>query len=153
LGSLSSWYRSGATLCGGVAAGRRAMQQRIGLVTLVVREYDEAIAYYVGTLGFELAEDTPLGAGKRWVVVAPSGGVGCSLLLAQATEERQMRAVGDQTGGRVFLFLYTDDFARDYRAYRERGVSFAEAPRREPYGTVAVFADLYGNRWDLIEPI
>jgi catechol 2,3-dioxygenase-like lactoylglutathione lyase family enzyme len=128
------------------------MQQRIGLVTLVVREYDEAIAYYVGTLGFELAEDTPLGAGKRWVVVAPPGGVGCSLLLAQAMEERQIRAVGDQTGGRVFLFLYTDDFARDYRAYRERGVTFAGTPRREPYGTVAVFADLYGNRWDLIEP-
>jgi catechol 2,3-dioxygenase-like lactoylglutathione lyase family enzyme len=134
-------------------AGRGAIKQRIGLVTLVVRGYDEAIAYYVGTLGFELAEDTPLGAGKRWVVVAPPGDVGCSLLLAQPTEERQIRAIGDQTGGRVFLFLYTDDFACDYRVYRERGVKFAGAPRREPYGTVAVFADLYGNRWDLIEPI
>jgi catechol 2,3-dioxygenase-like lactoylglutathione lyase family enzyme len=128
------------------------MSQRIGLVTLLVREYDEAITYYVGTLGFDLVEDTPLGAGKRWVVVAPPGNVGSRLLLAKAAEERQARAIGDQTGGRVFLFLYTDDFARDYRAYRERGVSFAEAPRSEPYGTVAVFTDLYGNRWDLIEP-
>lgn len=128
------------------------MAQRIGLVTLVVRNYDEAIAYYVGKLGFELVENTPLDAVKRWVVVSPPGGIGCGLLLAQATGESQAKAVGDQTGGRVFLFLYTDDFARDYRVYRERGVSFAEAPRREAYGMVAVFTDLYGNRWDLIEP-
>jgi catechol 2,3-dioxygenase-like lactoylglutathione lyase family enzyme len=127
------------------------MTQRIGLVTVVVRDYDEAIAYYTGTLGFALIEDTVLGLDKRWVVVAPDGTVGTGLLLAKAVGDEQNRAVGHQTGGRVFLFLHTDDFRRDHAAYRQRGVHFVEEPRREPYGTVAVFEDLYGNRWDLIE--
>jgi len=118
----------------------------------VVGDYDEAIDYYVRTLGFALREDTPLGSGKRWVVVEPQGGAGSGLLLAKAANDRQRQAVGQQTGGRVFLFLHTDDFQRDYAAYRERGVTFMEGPRQEAYGTVAVFTDLYGNRWDLIEP-
>ena len=128
------------------------MRQRIGLVTLVVGDYDEAISYFTQTLGFALVQDTPADAGKRWVVVAPRGASGSGLLLAQAANERQRQAVGSQTGGRVFLFLYTDDFQRDYAAFRERGVAFIDEPRLEPYGTVAVFTDLYGNRWDLIEP-
>lgn len=128
------------------------MKQRLGLVTVVVRDYDEALAYYIERLGFTLVEDSPLAGDKRWVVVAPPGGGDCALLLAQAASEAQRKAVGAQTGGRVFLFLYTDNFERDYAAYRERGVVFSELPRREPYGTVAVFTDLYGNRWDLIEP-
>jgi len=128
------------------------VRQRIGLVTLVVREYEEAIAYFTEKLGFALVEDRPLAAGKRWVVVAPRGADGIRLLLAQAADERQRQAIGAQAGGRVFLFLYTDDFQRDHAAFRERGVVFVEAPRVEPYGTVAVFEDLYGNRWDLIEP-
>jgi len=128
------------------------MKQRIGLVTLVVEDYDDAIAYFTETLGFRLAEDTALGAGKRWVVVAPPGATGAGLLLAKAADARQSQTVGAQAGGRVFLFLYTDNFARDHAAFKERGVAFVEAPRREPYGTVAVFMDLYGNRWDLIEP-
>jgi len=127
------------------------MTQRIGLVTVVVRDYDEAITYYTGTLGFSLVEDTPRGPGKRWVVVAPDGTVGTGLLLAKAVGDEQNRAVGHQTGGRVFLFLHTDDFLRDHATYRERGVHFVEEPRHEPYGMVAVFEDLYGNRWDLIE--
>ena len=127
------------------------MTQRIGLVTVVVWDYDEAIAYYTGTLGFELIEDTALGPVKRWVVVAPGGTAGTGLLLAKAVGDQQTRAVGHQAGGRVFLFLHTDDFQRDHEAYRERGVRFIEEPRQEPYGTVAVFEDLYGNRWDLIE--
>jgi catechol 2,3-dioxygenase-like lactoylglutathione lyase family enzyme len=128
------------------------VRQRIGLVTLVVGEYDETIAYFTQQLGFALLQDTPLSAGKRWVVVAPRGTRGSGLLLAQAADERQRRAVGAQTGGRVFLFLYTDDFQRDHAAFKDRGVVFVEEPRLEPYGTVAVFTDLYGNRWDLIEP-
>lgn len=127
------------------------MSQRLSLTTLLVDDYDAAITFYVGRLGFQLREDVALGSAKRWVVVAPPGGAS-ALLLAQAVGERQRRAVGDQGGGRVFLFLETDDFAGDHRAYTERGVRFVEAPRREPYGTVAVFEDLYGNRWDLIEP-
>jgi catechol 2,3-dioxygenase-like lactoylglutathione lyase family enzyme len=127
------------------------MTQRIGLVTLVVDDYDEAIAYFTGKLGFTLVEDTALDGGKRWVVVAPRG-AGSGLLLAKAVNQRQKQAVGSQAGGRVFLFLHTDDFRRDYTAYKERGVTFVEDPRREPYGTVAVFTDLYGNRWDRIEP-
>ena len=123
----------------------------LSLVALLVGDYDEAIAFYVGALGFVLHEDRPLGGDKRWVVVAPPGGGG-GLLLARAADDRQRQAVGDQAGGRVFLFLETDDFARDHAAFRARGVRFVEAPRREPYGTVAVFEDLYGNRWDLIEP-
>ena len=126
--------------------------QRLALVTLVVDDYDKAIDYYVKTLGFVLREDTPLGGGKRWVVVSPQGGPGSGLLLAKAANDRQKQAVGQQTGGRVFLFLHTDDFRRDHAAYTKRGVTFAEGPRHEPYGTVAVFTDLYGNRWDLIEP-
>ena len=127
------------------------MTQQIGAVALLVRDYDEAIDYYTGALGFDLIEDTPLGEGKRWVLVAPAGGRGPALLLARAADERQRARVGDQTGGRVFLFLHTDDFWCDYDAMRSRGVRFAEEPRREVYGTVAVFVDLYGNRWDLLE--
>ncbi|MBE7212918.1 MAG: VOC family protein [Gluconacetobacter diazotrophicus] len=128
------------------------MSRKLALTTLLVEDYDDAIAFFVGGLGFELRHDAPLPAGKRWVVVAPPGG-GCGLLLARASGERQRRAVGDQSGGRVFLFLETDDLARDHATYAERGVRFLEEPRREPYGTVAVFLDLYGNRWDLIQPV
>ena len=124
----------------------------IAHLALVVRDYDEAIAFFTGALRFSLVEDTPLGGGKRWVVVAPPGSTGASLLLARAVTPEQQSRIGDQTGGRVFLFLETDDFARDFRALSARGVAFEEAPRSEPYGTVAVFTDLYGNRWDLIEP-
>lgn len=119
-------------------------------IALLVRDYDEAIAYYTKTLGFTLVEDSPREAGKRWVVVSP-GRQGANLLLARAANDRQQRQVGDQCGGRVFLFLHTDDFARDHRDYLARGVKFVETPRHEDYGTVAVFEDLYGNRWDLIE--
>jgi catechol 2,3-dioxygenase-like lactoylglutathione lyase family enzyme len=128
------------------------VRQRIGLVTLVVGDYDEAISYFTQKLGFALMQDTPVEAGKRWVVVAPQGAAGSGLLLARAANQRQRQAVGAQAGGRVFLFLYTDDFRRDYAAFKERGVAFIGEPRREPYGTVTVFTDLYGNRWDLIEP-
>jgi catechol 2,3-dioxygenase-like lactoylglutathione lyase family enzyme len=127
------------------------MTQRIGLITLVIDDYDEAITYFTGKLGFALVDDTALGDGKRWVVVAPRG-AGSGLLLAKAVNERQKQAVGAQTGGRIFLCLHTDDFRRDYAACKERGVTFVEEPRQEPYGTVVVFTDLYGNRWDLIEP-
>jgi catechol 2,3-dioxygenase-like lactoylglutathione lyase family enzyme len=126
--------------------------QRLALVALVVNDYDEAIDYYVRVLGFTLREDTPQAEGKRWVVVSPPGGVGTGLLLARAANDPQRRAVGLQTGGRVFLFLHTDDFERDYAAYKKRGVSFVEPPRQESYGKVVVFTDLYGNRWDLVEP-
>jgi catechol 2,3-dioxygenase-like lactoylglutathione lyase family enzyme len=124
--------------------------QQLGLITVLVGDYDEAIAFYAGKLGFTLREDAPLAPGKRWVVVAPQHSA-TGLLLAKAANERQAEAVGDQSGGRVFLFLETDDFARDHAAYCECGVRFIEAPRSEAYGTVAVFEDLYGNRWDLIE--
>ncbi len=123
----------------------------LGLVTLVVRDYDEAIAFYVGALGFELREDGPPADGKRWVVVAPPG-ARTGLLLARADGPAQEARVGDQTGGRVGLFLDTDDFARDHARMLAAGVRFEEPPRHEPYGTVAVFRDLYGNRWDLVEP-
>jgi lactoylglutathione lyase len=126
------------------------MTQHIGYVALVVRDYDEAIAYYTGALNFELIEDTPIGD-KRWVLVRPPGGDGTCLLLARAATPEQERRIGNQTGGRVFLFLHTDDFWRDYEALRSRGVRFMEEPRRESYGAVAVFKDLYGNRWDLLE--
>lgn len=130
---------------------RGRMKQSLGYVTLLVRDYDEAIAYYTGVLGFKLVEDTPLSGDKRWVLVAPRGSGGCRLSLAQAKNETERAAVGNQAGGRVFLFLHTDDFWRDYEALRARGVTFAEAPREEAYGTVAVFTDLYGNRWDLLQ--
>jgi catechol 2,3-dioxygenase-like lactoylglutathione lyase family enzyme len=126
------------------------MPRSLALISLVVRDYDEAIAFYCGKLGFALIEDTPQPEGKRWVVVAPEGGA--RLLLARAVGEAQLARVGDQTGGRVFLFLETDDFARDHARLLEAGVRFVRAPKREPYGTVAVFEDLYGNLWDLIEP-
>lgn len=129
------------------------MNQSIGLVSLVVRDYDEALDFYVGKLGFELVEDTYIPAqDKRWVVVRPTGGGGACLLLAKAADNVQASRVGNQTGGRVFLFLYTDDFRRDYEAFRATGVEFVREPETEAYGTVAVFKDIYGNQWDLLEP-
>ncbi len=128
------------------------MRTSIATVTLVVREYDEAIAFYCARLGFGLLADTDLGKGKRWVLVAPPGGGGARLLLAQADGDAQAERVGDQTGGRVGFFLETDDFERDHAAFIARGVRFLEVPRHEAYGSVAVFEDLYGNRWDLIQP-
>jgi catechol 2,3-dioxygenase-like lactoylglutathione lyase family enzyme len=127
------------------------MPQHLSAVSLLVRDYDEAIAFYTQKLGFALVEDTDQGAGRRWVLVAPPGDSPTRLLLAKAKNEQEIASVGCQTGGRVFLFLQTDDFARNHAAYLARGVRFLEAPRHEPYGTVAVFEDLYGNRWDLIE--
>jgi catechol 2,3-dioxygenase-like lactoylglutathione lyase family enzyme len=130
----------------------RAVNQSIGQVALLVRDYDEALKFYVDTLGFELVEDTPIHAqNKRWVVVAPRGWKSLRLLLARATDDEQRSRVGNQTGGRVFLFLYTDDFWRDFRSYKSKGVEFVRDPREEPYGTVAVFKDLYGNSWDLLQ--
>ena len=129
------------------------MSQAIGQVALVVREYDEALAFYVDTLGFNLVEDTFIPEqDKRWVVVAPPGSNESRLLLARAVGNRQPSRIGDQTGGRVFLFLHTDDFWRDYRIYKSKGVIFVREPKEEPYGTVAVFEDLYGNLWDLLQP-
>lgn len=129
------------------------MQQHIALTAVVVRDYDEAISFYVDTLGFELIEDAYVPEqDKRWVVVAPKGAIESRVLLARASNEEQASRIGNQTGGRVFLFLYTDDFARDYQTYRARGVRFVRPPKEEPYGTVAVFEDLYGNLWDLVEP-
>jgi len=127
------------------------VERSIGLVTLVVRDYDEALAFFVDALGFAVVEDTPLGGGKRWVVVAPPGSQGASLLLAQAVTPEQAAHVGNQTGGRVAFFLHSDDFGRDYQHIQARGVRFAEEPRQEPYGTVVVFYDLYGNKWDLVQ--
>jgi len=121
-------------------------------MALLVRDYDEALAFFVDQLGFRLVEDTPLSLTKRWVVVAPSGTPGAALLLARAVGPEQTAAVGRQGGGRVFLFLHTDDCARDHAAFTSRGVRFLEAPRAEAYGTVAVFEDLYANRWDLVQP-
>ncbi len=124
----------------------------LGHVTYLVRDYDEGIAYFTGKLGFGLVEDTRLSADKRWVLVAP-GEAGTSLLLAKASTPAQLASVGNQAGGRVFLFLQTDDFGRDHAAMTARGVKFIEPPRHEPYGTVAVFEDLYGNKWDLVEKV
>ena len=124
--------------------------QRIAALALLVDDYDHAIAYYTQVLGFRLAEDTPQGPGKRFVRVTPPGG-GADLLLAKAKNPEQAARIGDQTGGRVFLFLDTDDFQRDYHDYKARGVDFTEAPREESYGTVVVFRDLYGNLWDLVQ--
>jgi catechol 2,3-dioxygenase-like lactoylglutathione lyase family enzyme len=123
----------------------------IGVVSLVVRDYDEAIAYFVSALGFDLVEDTQLGDGKRWVVVGPPGHRGAALLLARAATSAQLARVGDQTGGRVGFFLHTEDFERDHLRMLAAGVTFVEAPRQEAYGQVAVFEDLYGNRWDLVQ--
>ncbi len=127
------------------------MSQHLGSLALVVRDYDEAIAFYVGKLGFILAEDADLGGGKRWVRVTPPGARETSLLLAKAVAPAQSARVGDQTGGRVFLFLRTDDFAGDVERLTTAGVTFVRPPRQEPYGWVAVFEDLYGNLWDLLE--
>jgi catechol 2,3-dioxygenase-like lactoylglutathione lyase family enzyme len=128
------------------------MPLAIATISLVVRDYDEAIAFYCGKLGFLLVADTNLGGGKRWVIVAPPGGSGARLLLAKADGDMQAARVGDQTGGRVGFFLETDDFSRDHAALVAAGVRFLEEPRHESYGSVAVFEDLYGNKWDLIEP-
>ncbi len=127
------------------------MAQTLGYVTLLVRDYDEAIAYFTGALGFVLVEDTVLAPDRRWVRVAPPGSRGTCLLLARASTPEQEVRVGDQTGGRVGFFLHTDDFRGDYQKLKARGVRFREEPRREAYGTVAVFEDLYGNLWDLLE--
>ena len=135
------------------------MKQFIAHPTLLVRDYDEAIDFYVNKLGFKLVEDTTMpdsamsGQSKRWVVVAPTGATECKLLLAKADGSEQEKCIGNQAGGRVFLFLYTDDFWRDYKRYKANGVEFVrDSPRSESYGTVAVFKDLYGNLWDLLEP-
>ena len=130
-------------------AGVQIPQRSLGAVALLVPDYQEAIDYFVDKLGFALVEDTTLSEDKRWVLVSP--GSGTALLLAKADGERQRAAIGNQSGGRVFLFLTTDEFWRDYRTYVSRGVEFQEEPRRGAYGMVAVFADRYGNRWDLIE--
>ncbi len=127
------------------------MKQKIAQLALVVRDYDEAIEFYTKKLNFILQEDTDLGAGKRWVRVAPPGSLETSLLLAQAASPIQAGYIGNQTGGRVFLFLHTDDFWGDYAQMKSRGVVFLEEPRQEAYGTVVVFQDLYGNKWDFIE--
>ena len=126
--------------------------RRIAQVALVVRDYDEAIHFFTRVLNFELVEDSPRGDGKRWVRVAPTTATGTALLLAKAATPSQELAIGNQTGGRVFMFLQTDDFERDYAQMKAHGVRFTEEPRREDYGTVVVFLDLYGNKWDLIGP-
>jgi lactoylglutathione lyase len=128
------------------------MNQMIAHVTYLVREYDEAIAFFADKLCFDILEDTPQGDGKRWVLVRPRGHTGASLLLAKAVTPEQINAIGNQTGGRVFLFLHTDDFWFDYNEMKSRGVEFLEEPRTETYGTVVVFKDLYGNKWDLLQP-
>ena len=130
-----------------------AARQMIGEIALVVRDYDEAIDFFVGVLGFILIEDSLIPSqDKRWVVVAPPGATGSRLLLARAANTAQASRIGDQTGGRVFLFLHTDDFWRDFHAYKARGVIFVREPKQESYGTVAVFKDIYGNLWDLLQP-
>jgi uncharacterized glyoxalase superfamily protein PhnB len=126
---------------------------RLALISLVVRDYDEALDFYVGKLGFELIEDTYIPEqDKRWVVVAPSLSAGAHVLLARASNPQQLTHIGNQTGGRVFLFLHTDDFRRHYERYRAQGIEFVRPPTEQPYGTVAVFKDLYGNLWDLVQP-
>ena len=128
------------------------MQQKIAHIAIVVNDYDDAIRFYTQQLNFTLIEDTILSEQKRWVLVAPPGSDGCKLLLAKAANELQQSRVGNQTGGRVFLFLHTDDIRRDYNDYSSKGIKFLREPVKETYGTVAVFQDLYGNLWDLIEP-
>jgi catechol 2,3-dioxygenase-like lactoylglutathione lyase family enzyme len=128
------------------------LKQSLALVSLVVRDYDEALAFFVGKLGFELVEDRFVPEqSKRWVVVSPPGAVESRLLLARASNPEQASRIGAQTGGRVFLFLYTDDFRRDYERYRAQGIEFVRGPSEETYGTVAVFRDLYGNQWDIVQ--
>ena len=129
-----------------------SVSRALATVSLLVGDYDEAISYYTGCLGFELVEDISLGDGKRWIVVAPPGSRGARLLLARAVSGEQQSRIGNQTGGRVFLFLHTSDFWHDYRAMKSKGVVFLEEPRKEDYGTVVVFEDRYGNRWDLVQP-
>lgn len=129
------------------------MKQSIARIALVVDDYDKAIEFYTNKLDFLLVEDTDLSDGKRWVIVAPQGSSECSLVLAKADNEDQASRVGNQTGNRVFLFLYTDDFWRDYYKIVERGVKIDREPEKMPYGMVAVFKDLYGNKWDLLEPV
>lgn len=130
-----------------------SINQSLGLVALLVRDYDEALSFFVEKLGFTLVEDTPIPEqGKRWVVIKPKGGQGACLLLAKASTEDQAQAIGNQTGGRVFLFLYTDNFWRDYESYKRKGVEFIRPPEEQPHGLVAVFSDLYGNSWDLMQP-
>ena len=128
------------------------MKQHIAHIALVIKDYDEAFQFYTEKLHFTLVEDTVLSETKRWVLLAPKGSNECCLLLAKAANEEQETRIGDQTGGRVFLFLYTDDFERDYAAYRARGVEFVRPPQDMSYGRVAVFRDLYGNLWDLLQP-
>jgi len=129
------------------------MKQFIAHITLVVHDYDEAIAFYTQKLNFKLVEDTALTSDKRWVLVAPPGAIETCLLLAQAATHEQRQSVGNQTGGRVAMFLYTDDFERDFQTMQQKGIAFTGPKRTEPYGTVVVFQDLYGNLWDLIEPV
>jgi catechol 2,3-dioxygenase-like lactoylglutathione lyase family enzyme len=128
------------------------MYNRIAHIALVVRDYDEAIRFYTQKLDFVLLEDTKIDESKRWVVIAPTGAKECCLLLAKAVDEEQLNSVGNQTGGRVGFFLFTDNFRRDYDKLTNRGVTFVRPPKKEPYGVVAVFKDLYGNLWDLLEP-
>jgi len=129
------------------------MKQYLGLTAIVVEDYDAAIDFYVGTLGFELVQDIYIPEqDKRWVVVSPKGATEGKLLLARAVGDEQSSRIGNQTGGRVFMFLYTDDFWRDYNDYKEKGVTFIRDPKKESYGTVAVFQDIAGNLWDLVEP-
>jgi len=126
------------------------MKKNIGAISLLVRDYDEAIAFYVNKLGFHLVEDTDRGNGKRWILVAPHNSTETCLLLAKAASPEQLSHVGNQTGGRVFLFLHTDNFQRDYESMKANGVHFLEEPRNESYGMVVVFEDIYGNKWDLL---
>ncbi|MCI5057758.1 MAG: VOC family protein [Flavobacteriales bacterium] len=129
------------------------MHQRIAHVALVVEDYDKALDFYINKLDFRLIEDTKIEEqDKRWILIAPPGAMECSILLAQASNETQKASIGNQTGGRVFLFLFTDDFDRDFKKYSERNINFIRPPKDETYGRVAVFEDLYGNRWDLLQP-
>lgn len=129
------------------------MKQQLAHIAIIVNDYDEAIRFYTQQLNFTLIEDTILSEEKRWVLVAPPGSTGCQLLLAKAANELQQTRVGNQTGGRVFLFLHTDDIWRDYKDYSNKGIKFIREPLKEPYGTVAVFEDMFGNLWDLIQKV
>lgn len=144
LSSLTTWLLSWDN--------QHVMPQTLAHITFLVRDYEEATTYFTEALGFRVVQDKPLPEGKRWLLVAPPGSQGTNLLLAQAATPEQLQQVGKQAGGRVFLFLYTDNFWRDYRLMQAANVKFLESPREEAYGTVAVFEDLYGNRWDLLQP-